>query len=103
MIRTLHKDGHDLPLLICDICDTWIEGAGEAAAVWKTARNEGDATPVLHVHKRGCHALAEQRLGGRAECSWEEMGTHLLYLVGNTGLTPEQLQEIQSRNDQLGL
>ena len=103
MIRTLHKDGHDLPLLICDICDTWIEGTGEAAAVWKTARVAGDASAVLHVHKRGCHAAAEQSLGGKVNCSWEELGTHFLYLLGNTGLTPEQLQALQDRNQKFGL
>ncbi len=103
MIRTIQKAGRDIPMLICDVCDTWIEGAGEAAAVWKRASKDGETSEVLHVHKRGCHAQAEHRLGGKQNCSWEELGTHLLYLVGNSGLSPEQLQEIQDRNDRYGL
>lgn len=103
MIRTLRKQGRDIPMLICDVCESWIEGAGEAAAVWRTASADGEISAVLHVHKRGCHAQAELHLGGDQYCSWEELGTHLLYLTSNTGLSPMELQELEDRNSRFGL
>ena len=94
----MQKQGRDIPMVICDICNTWIENAGEAVAVWKAAQNDGEMSDVLHVHKRGCHNEAEHMLGGRQSCSWEELSCHILYLASNTDLPPEKLSEIQNQN-----
>lgn len=103
MIKIHYTNGRNVPIMSCDICGTWIEDAGEAAAVFCTPKGNGDTVEVLHVHKRGCHDAAELRLGGRRTCSWEELGTHMLNLTHNTGLPVERLAEIAGRRDEFDL
>lgn len=103
MIRIHYKDGRNIPVLMCDVCGTWIEDAKEGAAVFVTPQNNGDTTDVMHVHKRACHDAAEAKLGGRAKCSWQELSEHMLHLTHNTALPVERLKEIADRQDQFGL
>lgn len=103
MIRIHFKDGRNIPMLVCDVCGTWIEDAKEGAAVFVTPQNIGDTNDVMHVHKRSCHDEAEARFGGRAKCSWQELGPHLLHLTHNTGLPVQKLKEISDREGEFGL
>ena len=84
-IKIWENNGRTAPILVCDICDTPIDDAGEGAAVFKSIPN-GSSTKVLHVHKKGCHNKAEMQLGGRSATGWQELKDHLNWLMKNVDM-----------------
>lgn len=84
-IKVWDNNGITAPLLCCDVCDAPIDDAKEGAAVFPLAAN-GSAVVAMHVHKKGCHDAAEERLGGRRATGWQELADHLKFLAANVGL-----------------
>lgn len=100
MIKVMRKDHRTVTIICCDVCGSWIDDAGLAAAVFRRMSVEGETTEVLHVHKGRCHDVAEARLGG--ETGWHEMRQHLYHVTSNTGLPPAALQKMEDDDNQFG-
>lgn len=104
MIKVLYKDGRYSPLVICDICSERIEDAALGAAVAPSGQGGDDQLlEVLHAHKGGCHKAAEERLGGKVNTGWDELGVHMLNLAMNVKLSPEALSDLRKLEDEFAL
>lgn len=92
MIQLLQSEGRTGPTIYCDICNTRIEDASDAAVVFQAGYKEGAELDFRHVHKGACDAEAQRRAGGHL--SWQPLEDHLLYLIGNVGLSTKKLQKV---------
>jgi hypothetical protein len=99
MIVIFTRNGRSCPRVVCDVCERPITDAQLGAAIFPQYDLEGkEQLAVLHAHKGRCHDLAESRLGGRTKTLWQELRKHLLYLVCNAGMTPEELCALDERD-----
>ncbi len=99
MIKVMRKDSRTVSIMCCDVCGSWIDEAGLGAAVFRRLSEDGATSEVLHVHKGGCHDIAEERLG---ETGWQELRQHLYHLTSNSGLPPAAMQKIQDDDEMFG-
>jgi hypothetical protein len=86
--------GLTAPFFICDVCKTPINHANYGAAIYP----KGETAIVIHAHKGICHNkaedLVEQSHGERP--GWVELQHHIMQLVYNTHLTPEDIKKEES-------
>lgn len=96
MLRTYCSNGKSLHLIICDACGGQITDGRMALAVWPAEMTQGGTSPIQHVHKDLlCQGAMEASMAkfGR-QMAAEELGSHLLYLVQNTGFSLDDLRRI---------
>jgi hypothetical protein len=91
------------PAIFCDVCTKQITAAGEAAAVYPYEEKDGAVLEVLHVHKGRCHDTAENKVGSNGGAPWQELESHLLWLLKNTGLPLDRLGELEADEKEFGL
>jgi hypothetical protein len=112
VVKIMYFDGRFAPVVVCDICGGRVENANRGAAIFASHRmadgqvrtfDKGTLLDVLHAHKGTCHDRAEQRLGGKLETGWVELAEHLALLIGNTGVTAEEVTQINIFRDKHGL
>jgi hypothetical protein len=94
MLKIVRMAGADMnaPLLFCDICDTRIENAKEAALVFKLVTDASPNAEPLMVHKGECLDAAEARLGGMV--GWQPLLKELIYMLHNVGVPLEMLKRL---------
>lgn len=103
MLKVMRKDGRTVPLLCCDVCGSWIDDAGLAAAVFPLLGPQGDTKAVQLVHKGVCHDKAEAALRAQGlGTGWHELKRYLPDALHNAGLTLEALQQMQADDEQFG-
>lgn len=99
MIELIIIDGLTCPVIYCDSCGERITDVQQAAAVFRNMVPEDERTGVTYVHKdfvKGdCLSQAEASIrssGGTP--GWEELGTHLAYLISNVGMSDNDVERI---------
>jgi len=103
MILFHYVDGRYTPVLICDVCEKRIVDGDLAAVVHRHGDPEqAELLPCMYVHKGACHDTAETQMGGADNTGWQELETHLLFLLLNTKITPEKLAAERDRSDEIG-
>ncbi len=102
-LKVMRKTDRTVPMICCDVCGSWIDDVGLAAAVFKSLSDEGECQEVHLVHKGGCHDTVEARLreGGNS-VGWHELGRFLADLSHNSGLTLERLQKLEADDETFG-
>lgn len=98
MIKLVLIEGRSAPLLFCDHCGKRIENVLMAAAVFARV-GEGESSPVKHVHKGECHRETERVMNTN---HWQELSTHLRYLIDNVSMTPEWMVDKNKFEEQHG-
>jgi len=103
MIVLHYADGLFVPVIACDVCEQRIADGRLGVAVFpRGGLSEPELLPCVYTHKGECHEAAERKLGGRSECGWQDLRTHLLYVVLNSNLTLEMLAEERDHRDAMG-
>ncbi|MET3916859.1 hypothetical protein ABID97_003641 [Variovorax sp. OAS795] len=104
MFKVLEKGGRTVPMICCDICKSWIDDVGLAAAVFESPAKDGDVQEVWMAHKGGCldKAEAEIRADGK-RTGWQELGKYLGDALHNAGLTPERMLAAKADDDEFGI
>lgn len=104
MLEIHSINGHNCPVIVCDMCGERLNNAAKAAVVFQNFQPEGAKIRMLHVHKGNidghtCHQEAEALLsaGGKNMVGWEEMKTFLSDLVDNAGFPPHDIEAHVSR------
>lgn len=95
MIRYLRTDrGGDMAIVACDVCGLQIEDPTLAVAISLRSKVVGEMYDAVHVHKGECDDRASLRFGGELKTVAEELTHHLRRLIHNTGLTPQDLRDL---------
>jgi hypothetical protein len=91
MVQVEYLRGRACPVIRCDGCGSQIVDAELAGVVWGSgdwmAWGRGPDQPRFFCKDNGCLA--------RAEGPWEELGTWLVFLAENAGLTPRRWRAAQ--------
>ena len=98
MIEMRCIDSLFIPRIVCDSCGEVITNASKAAIVFGNFLNNGEKTCVLHINKNfvkgDCMEKAEGVIRSKGwEPGWDELKTHLAFLIKNAGMTPEDIEE----------
>ena len=103
VIRILEANGRSCPLLMCDVCGERILSLKEGAAVFRSIKESGSTSEVMHVHKRECHNQAEKKMGDGKKCPWQELQDHFYYVLANSESSPDELKKRAESLGNLGL
>lgn len=103
MLKVMRKADRTVPILCCDVCDSWIDDADYGAAVFPALSGEGEVGQAMIVHKGVCHDKAEATLrASGCATGWQELRRYLIDGLHNAGLSLEKMQDIQSDQDKFG-
>lgn len=97
-------NGMNVPQVICSSCGQAITDAKKAAVVFENFSAEGQSVDLSYVHKNfvgnNCLSQAEQKIRATGKQSgWEELSTHMAYIVSNVGLNEKDIAAVLSRPD----
>jgi hypothetical protein len=103
MIAFHYAEGLFVPVIVCDVCEQRIADGRLGVVVFRMGDlSLPELIPCMQTHKGECYNAAERKLGGMGECGWQELQTHLLYVVLNSKLTLEMLAEERDFRDAAG-
>jgi len=94
MVEIKYTQDINAPFFICDVCGQRIENIKLGAAVYHGWLKNGETSEVKHVHKGECFLMMESIWKHQGiETASDELITHLIYLLHNSGLKLSDLSE----------
>ena len=98
MIKITWIKGRGCPKIFCDSCGEEILNAKDGAVVFPNFKDNGTIDEAIYVHKshvkNNCMSDAEASIKAKGnQQGWEELSTHLAYLVHNAGMGSEDIEK----------
>jgi len=89
MIELVRKNGITAPIVTCDVCGKRIKDARMGMVKFVNPTYKDGKVSYKINHKVTCD--------NREQCDWQELSHFLVWLLSNTGLKGEKLEEAKQR------